>query len=305
MTWRSSALVLLASLTVALAGCAFPDESTPEESTEAPDDGGNATVITPTTTLVAPTPNTTESNATTTPTPSPVASTPEPTPSATPVPTPVPPPQSAPQPTPVPPPQAAPPPAASPTPPPASTPAPTPAPTPPPEPTSWPREGSHVTIEATAGESYPSTFSNSSRSTATWTYRDGDWHGTCSGDWTQTWENGTVERGTFSATFDASSPPHWPLFATTSPPAVGSEVDTWVLWDCRISGQTMRYSGTETHGGFGTTHNADDEQIAEENYSDFDEWWDPGTGLVLEWSWSRSHSGTSGRVVSTDAPVYG
>lgn len=158
-------------------------------------------------------------------------------------------------------------------------------------------------MQGGAGQSAPGTFTNSSKWTAEWVYRDDDWHGTCEGSWTTTWEDDRVERGTFSARFEASDPPHWPLFNTKTPPAKGGSVEAWYMWDCRIGSAQMLYDGTVDHGEWGTTHTAQDTQEAEENYSDFDTHWDPESGLVIDWKWARSHSGTSGRVTSTDAPV--
>ena len=318
---RASRSTVLFTLGVAaalmLAGC-VTDE--PDESTEAPPDGtvvvGNgptddgtagvdddgAPVANVSTHVGEPSPLTQPAAPTPAPEPAPAPSpTAEPTPAPTPAPAPSPQPTAEPTPpAPAPSPQPtaeATPPAPSPQP---TAAEPTPTPTPPADDT-WPREGSHVTIRGSAGESIPSTFDNSSTWEASWTYRDGDWRGTCSGSWEHRWEDGSVERGTFSRTLDGSNGPHWPLFNTRSPPAVGEEVQVWVMWDCGISSYDMIYSGTES-SEWGTVHNADDVTVAEENYSDFDTWWDPDTGLVYEWDWSRSKSGSQGRVVSTDAP---
>lgn len=158
-------------------------------------------------------------------------------------------------------------------------------------------------MSGSAAENIPSTFSNSSQWSATWTYRDGDWRGTCGGTWHHDWYDDTPDRtGTFTRTFEASNPPHWPLFNTRSPPAPGSPMMVWVMRDCEIFSTEKVYTGTETHPTWGLQHNADDTQEAEDHYSDFDAWWDPDTGLVHAWRWAQLHGGSSGQVTSTDAP---
>jgi hypothetical protein len=288
--WRRmrASLALLAALLplAALAGCVgdvLPDESTEPPASEVDDPLVDPPPVTPT---AEPTP--------TTPTDDGIVIGPAPTPeapaSAAPTPESTPPPV-APPPEPTPPP-------ADPTPPPPTPPAPDDDPEEP-DPDVWPREGSTVTVRGTAGESFPSTFDNSSEWTATWTFEDGDWRGECEGSYEHDWDEGISEEdtsGTFRAEFTASDPPHWPLFNTRDVPDVGDEIEVWIMWDCDIRQETMIYSGIEN--GF---HTADDTQEAEENYSDFNTRWDPETGLVLDWSWSRSHSGSSG-TVETDAP---
>lgn len=235
------------------------------------------------------------------PTPPPADPTPPP-PDPTPPPTdPAPPPAD-----PTPPPTDPTPPPSDPTPPP-SDPTPPPSdPTPPPEP-AWPREGSIVRYRITSGESGPGSFVNTSGSIATWVYRDGDWHGTCEGSWELHWAEGSGQNdtnGTFSRAYEASDPPHWPPLNTRTPPAVGEPVDVWIMWDCDLREVGMVYSGL-TESSWGRVHHADDTAEAEAHYSDFDTWWDPEIGLVLGWSWARSHSGTRGELIETDAPIGG
>lgn len=223
------------------------------------------------------------------------APTPSPPPVATPEPAPAPAPASPAPSDPAPPPEPA-------SPPPAATPPPSPSPTPAPqpEPQAWPREGSRVTVSLRSGEGYPDGYSNSSEATATWRYTDGDWVGSCEGTWTETLPDGTTTTGTFSRPLDAQHPPHWPLLNTQAPPAQGEEVEAWHMWDCSIQSATMRYGGIEDTP-WGRGHTADDEPVAEENYSDYDTAWDPATGLVKGWAWHRSHSWTVGEVTDTDA----
>lgn len=165
-------------------------------------------------------------------------------------------------------------------------------------------------VRGSAAESVPDQYQTSSDWTATWTYRDGDWHGTCEGTSEHDWDEWMEEElgyndttTTFARTFSASDPPHWPLFNTRNPPAESDDVEVWLMWDCRITSETMVYTGVVDHDRAGRAHRADDTQEAEENYSDFTAFWDTDTGLVLSWGWGRRHSGTSGEVMETDAPL--
>lgn len=282
-------MVLVALATV---GCVevFDEPEVPEESIAPTSDA----VVTP--------------EATPSPTPEPTA---EPIPPAepTPDPSPVAPPPATPSepaaPPPPPPPVAEPPPASPPPPPPPPPATPPPSATPPPptpEPAPWPREGSHVAYASRSGWSVPDgsaygwTYTNT-----TWTYSDGDWHGACVYT-TSTWDGDSWDHDAGTERYSASSPPHWPLFNTRDPPPVGGQVEVWHLWDCRIDHATMVYSGVEATN-YGPAHTADDERIAEENYSDYNGYWDPDTGLVLEWQWARRASSTNGHLTSTDAPI--
>lgn len=74
------------------------------------------------------------------------------------------------------------------------------------------------------------------------------------------------------------------------------------MWDCDIRSTQMVYRGLEDSSRWGRAHRADDTQEAEENYSDLTSFWDPDTGLVLSWEWSRSKSFTRGAVTATDMP---
>ena len=275
---------LLLGLALAATGCV--GDGIEESVGDEPENDTSAPVGPPTDLAETPEP---------TPTPPTVSDPLVPTPQPTPEPTPAPTPSPSPAPTP---PEPTPAPTPAPTPPPTPTPTP-PPPTPTPPPPAWPREGSRVTVRGDAGESIPSTFNNRSTWEATWTYRDGDWHGTCSGSWEHTWYNGTVERGSFSRALEASDPPHWPLFNTRSPPAVGEEMTVWIMWDCRITQERMVYAGTEDGGA---VHLATEPDEASP-YSAFETRWSAGSGLVLSWEWARSHSGTRGQLVDTDAPL--
>lgn len=237
------------------------------------------------------------------PTPEP-ATAPAPAPTPTPEPAPAPTPAPAPAPAPIPTPAPAPDPTPTPTPTPA--PAPTPAPTPSPAP-SWPREGSHVSYTSRVSQSFSGsdqrwvTYAN-----ATWIYRNGDWTGECvatvhddsDGD-------GTVEIREKRATYSASSPPHWPLFNTRSPPAVGERVTTWYMHECELaSDDEWYYRGTSTEDG-APTHLASSEPGAPPY--DFETEWSAKNGLVLSWSKYRfvtsAPYSTVGELTSTDAPM--
>lgn len=252
--------------------------------------------------------------------PTPEPATPEPTAEPTPAPTPTTPPTIAPtppSPTPTPVPVPAPTPAPTPAPAPAPTPAPTPAPAPAPAPTpaptpvAWPVEGSYVRYAVEGGQSIPSTFTNASRVVASWVYRDGDWRGSCEGTYAHDWNDADQpdRTGTLSRTYRASAPPHWPLFDTKTPGAAGSPVTAWVLSDCDIVTENLVY---ETVGRTQGIRNGQlvttDAHFAVEpadasGYSDHRTAWDTDTGLVLWWQIQHSKSGTTGRLLDTDAPL--
>ncbi|MEA3202199.1 MAG: hypothetical protein QOE90_3627 [Thermoplasmata archaeon] len=168
------------------------------------------------------------------------------------------------------------------------------APTPPspsaPQP--WPHEGSYVRYAMEAGKSFTGSdigwraFAN-----ASWRYHDGDWTGACDG---VVYEGGNATP--VHRTYTAAHPPHWPLFDTRSPPAVGEPVQVWILGTCAI--------GNDTHvfvGGNATTFRAQDESPP----FAFSTTWSRSSGLVLSWSETRSGLAPThdvGWLTATDAP---
>jgi hypothetical protein len=187
----------------------------------------------------------------------------------------------------------------SPNPAPSPTPPPT-APSPPPTPT-WPREGSTVSYTIESGKGFTD-YGEDVYANATWRYHDGDWRGSCDAQVHQQFEDGngawTYNNSTFHVDYTPANPPHWPLFDTTSPPAVGGDVLVWSMEGCTIVNETMVYNGTATTPEWGTTHTAHDTDIAEQNYSSFRTWWRTDTGLVDAWSWGRLHSYSIGHLTS-------
>lgn len=283
---RAASFAAVGLLLASLAGCVADDE--PSESTEGPPVG--STPANPTATTPAPTAPTGDGFVVLNPGEVLVPAE-QPPPAASPTPPPAEEPSPAPE---------------APASPPASEPEAEPEPEPPTDPTpepdegSWPREGSFVTVRGSASDSAPNTFVNSTEWTAAWRYEDGDWVGECEGTWEMDWDESTGNEdasGSFSRELSVADPPHWPLLNTRDPPDEGESVQVWVMWGCDIESASMVYSGLNEG-----RHRADDTQEAEENYSDFTTFWDPDTGLVLEWDWSRRTSGTSGRLTATDAP---
>lgn len=258
---------------------------------------------------------------TTTPAPSPVVVAPPPTPTlapldpgpATPAPVATPPPAAV-DPVPTTPPPAAPPPPVTTSPPPPAPPSPTPTPTPSPAaPPKWPREGSFVSYYVETSQSFSGTPQGFRQYVnATWTYRGGDWHGVCAGNRHSTDSEGVVTITPVRATFEASNPPHWPLFDTRTPPAVGEDVATWWLRGCAIESDEWPYRGadsaTTTVNGAPTlvpTYRATSDP-GELPY-DVQTEWSTKTGLVVEWSLARVATqapfSNSGRLTDTDAPL--
>lgn len=283
-------LVASVAFAVALAGCTFAEESTPDDA--GPDDTDAVPTPTPTPASPSPTPR---PPTPATPSPSP-ASPPAPTPTpASPTPSPVAP---SPSPTPVvstppvlPPPTAP----ASPTPP-----APAPA-SPSPSPQPWPREGSHVSYESNVSQSFSGSDQGwRSWANATWTYRSGDWTGVCVRHTVGTDAEGKPYERTETFTYRASSPPHWPILNTRSPPAVGEDVRTWTLRGCTIENSTWPYRGIV--GGYHMASSNPDEPPY-----DFRTTWSTKSGLVVEWSLQRYMTqapfSSVGRLTSTDAPL--
>lgn len=241
--------------------------------------------------------------------PTPTTSTPPPTPTT--MPTPASPPPAGPTPStpPPPPPASTTPPSPTPTPPP-----PPPTPTPTPTPTAWPRDGSFVTIAIEGRQSFSGTDQGWTQTArATWTYRDGDWHGACEGTRTSRDAEGQTTTTTFSHAFTASDPPHWPLFNTKTPPVLGEDVDTSFMSGCAIEQEAYTYRGPDTEPAtvsgaprVARTHVATSDE-GDIPY-DFRTEWSQTTGLVLTWSKVRGYGtqapwSTSGRLVDTDAPL--
>ena len=257
----------------------FPDPSAA--------DGDNGTAPPPAT--PSPTPGT-PAPATPSPTPPSPATPSVPSPATpTPTATPTPPPPATPTPTPTPP-------------SPPTTPATPPSPTPPP-PAAWPREGSHVRYHATVERvASDGSYRQEERAEAAWTYRDGDWTGTCTVEVRERVAGRGEETTTRTRTFTASDPPHWPIFNTRSPPAPGGAVTTWLLDGCDIEHlDDAVYQGTDTEAG-AATHVAAYPEARDE---DFRTEWSRASGLVVTWDWIRWGATTThvrGGLVATDAP---
>ena len=307
---RRVPLILLACV-LPLAGCASLDESTdPGPEAPAPSPGPTDVTVDGAPPPAAATPLDPLGPAPGTPTPE------APPPAATvPVETPTPPVAAPPAAQPTPPaatPVPTPPPAATPTPtpsPPVATPTPTPPPPTPPTPEAWPREGSHVKYEVQKRQSFSGTEQGHRMyANLTWTFSGGDWRGECVGQTYSTDAEGVETVREERVTYSAASPPHWPLFNTRNPPAVGEEVTTWTARGCTLDQDTwpFRGAGTATVDGrtvetYRASANPDEPPYA------FDTEWSKKTGLVLEWHLQRymtqapfSHEG---RLVSTDAPL--
>lgn len=131
----------------------------------------------------------------------------------------------------------------------------------------------------------------------TWTYHDGDWHGLCDLHWywPPDFPSPGAHEGTYQVRFEASRPPHWPLFDTTHPPTVGENVTAWRVDNCQIWSETLIFDGQH-----GARYNASNHQF----YSVETEW-DTQTGLVLGWADPGYHAGGWGELTSTDAPLSG
>jgi hypothetical protein len=148
--------------------------------------------------------------------------------------------------------------------------------TPPPRAENWPVEGSTARFVVDTwvdGRAAVRTWAN-------WTYEDGDWTGTCEG----------LAR---DVTYEAESPPHWPLFNTRDVPDEGEAVRVWYLWECSIARGEATY-----HGVTGDRHHAS-------TSNPFDTEWDAATGLVVGWDVHDGEAGSFGRLSATDAPLSG
>lgn len=316
--WRFWTIGLMAlALASAASGCIqimrdssdeSPNESLPEESVGANEGGNETAPVGPPTPTPLPTPPTPASSPTlpapvtsfpnsapTPTTPTPVASTPTtvPTPTttpppaepATPPPTPVPTPPSTPEPTPTP------------------TPTPTPATAPTPEP--WPREGSGVTYSVESGASSPDGYySWEANTTVVWTYSNGDWKGACDGALSEQ-TAGNRTNSELHETFTVANPPHWPLFATTTPPAVGQLVTGWGISACSIEkiDYDLEYSGpSQTVVGGATLPTFTAKTPNDGVPRDLTMEWLQGTGLVTNAHYQWHYSYAFAELRSTDAP---
>lgn len=203
--------------------------------------------------------------------------------------------------------------APSPTPPPPATPPP-PVTPPPARPAPWPVEGSRVSYAATASRlGNDGGYERIVYANASWTYRDGDWTGTCTADVHERVAQAGWTHRTATRAYTAESPPHWPLFNTRSPPAAGGAVQAWYLEGCAIEhADGMVYAGTDTEAVIRdgqpvlvATHVAVAPETA--GSQSFRTEWSSERGLVLAWDWTRWSGAMSsrfeGRLVQTDAPL--
>jgi hypothetical protein len=193
--------------------------------------------------------------------------------------------------------------------------APPPSPTPPsPAPTAWPHEGSHVRYTATVvRNSYDGGYRQEDSAEATWTFTGGDWRGTCTVH-TREFVSGRGEQeSTGTRTYSASSPPHWPLFNTKSPPAEGQPVTVWYLDRCAIESMDAAFAGTDTEPTTrmgqsvqAATYVASEPAGTSENQGLRTEW-SRASGLVVTWSHQRMGSVMTttfqGELMDTDAPL--
>jgi hypothetical protein len=154
------------------------------------------------------------------------------------------------------------------------------------------------------GSGFERVFAN-----ASWTFTQGDWHGTCDAhviSWYEfhepQWNNST-----YHVVYDAAHPPHWPLFDTTTPPAVGATVTGWYLQGCGIESNTYDFvfRGSDAlsvpgHAGPLATYNATspDDGVPRDHRTQ----WLQGSGLVVYalMQWHYSHAWTE--LTGTDAP---
>lgn len=297
---RGRLLLLLLTGALLAAGCSAPDESSGNETANE------------TPTVASPSPDVANVSSRSTSNGPPIATTPEaeaepaggdPTPVATPVSVPVetvppePVPVAMPAATPGPEPAPVPTPVATPVPTPASTPEPTAQP-PTPAPYQWPTEGSHVSYAARSSSAAEG-YEDVARVNVTWRFVGGDWRGECVGERTEFVDGRTPSEWTnttFSRTFSAASPPHWPLLNTRSPPAPGGEVQASWMDACDIQAEATTYVGTDTEGAY-ATHLA---QTSLDRY-DFRTEWMRESGLVVTWSFWRGMRHFHGALTGTDA----
>ena len=143
---------------------------------------------------------------------------------------------------------------------------------------------------------------------ATWTFTNGDWRGTCDGTRYEQFRDQPETATPIHRDFVASSPPHWPIFNTQSPPAAGGEVEAWFLKGCFIQSLERRYVGTDTeattvNGAPRTANTHAAEDWDDGSPDDFRTEWSRAEGLVVYWSWSQRHTFTRGDLVDTNAPL--
>lgn len=268
-----------------------PDNLTSEAPQESTAGNDTPTSAPEATTPEATTPQATPTPSSPTPTPPPATSTPPP-----PAPTPTPPPPSS----------TPPPPAPTPTP---SPPTPTPSPTPAPQ--AWPHEGSYVKYRIDSGGSAPDgSWSERTQATASWTYHNGDWTGSCEGTHAEYWAfNDSWTNSTRHASYTAAHPPHWPPFDTKTPPAVGQPVVGWGLSGCAIEKKDydLDFTGSESEpvirngqAALVATYKA--ESPADSVPRSFVTEWMRESGLVAYWHWQYHYAHDFGDLIDTDAP---
>lgn len=165
----------------------------------------------------------------------------------------------------------------------------------------WPKEGSFVKYETDGGMGVPG-YSEDSDSQITLTFRDGRWTGTCTVR-ERVWHDGELTNDTTTTQTVSFSPPS----QTKASPGEG--VTSQYIEGCSKSSENLVSGGETTHaiqlgasvptirGQRGIEH---PEASA---YSDHIVVADNELSLVLTWGLARMHSGDSGRLVDTDAPI--
>jgi hypothetical protein len=128
---------------------------------------------------------------------------------------------------------------------------------------------------------------------ATWTWHNGDWTGSCTAH-AMTETNGNWTNTTSQTQYTPAHPPHWPLFDTTHPPAVGGTIQAWTLERCSIISGNHTFQGRQGNA-----------YLASDTYGNgnFQTHWDPATGLVIDWKSQGAASSSSGQLTKTDAPL--
>jgi hypothetical protein len=94
--------------------------------------------------------------------------------------------------------------------------------------------------------------------------------------------------------------------------AQGSLAGVTLLRECRTVAETMRVLAPEVHETFALS-SWDQFQLSSieavrgdedpDGVHDEDAWWDPETGMLLEWHWDHGANQFSGRLLHTDAPL--
>lgn len=169
----------------------------------------------------------------------------------------------------------------------------------------WPRAGSHVSFNVSWHDVDGETVTRTT-ARAAWTHDGNDWRGTCTAHESTQVANGAPVERTYTETYTASDPPHWPLFNSRQVPHVGGPIDTWHLHVCAIVSGHHQYAGE-------TVTTWDDRNVmayvavetdAQRDEKDFRTEWDQRTGLVLNWDLRESDGDRLvGELSSTDAPL--